>query len=64
MIKVAVTGASGFIGQHVLNDLNNLSVEVVAPPINGCISADHSCNFSMSSAGKPSMVRMTFAGRG
>ena len=30
MIKVAVTGASGFIGQHVLNDLNNLSVEVVA----------------------------------
>jgi nucleoside-diphosphate-sugar epimerase len=30
MIKVAVTGASGFIGQHVLNYLNNLSVEVVA----------------------------------
>jgi nucleoside-diphosphate-sugar epimerase len=30
MIKVAVTGASGFIGQHLLNDLNNLSVEVVA----------------------------------
>ncbi len=30
MIKVAVTGASGFIGQHVLNYLNNLSVDVVA----------------------------------
>ncbi len=30
MIKIAVTGASGFIGQHVLNNLNNLSVEVVA----------------------------------
>ena len=30
MIKVAVTGASGFLGQHVLNHLNNLPVEVVA----------------------------------
>ena len=30
MIKVAVTGASGFIGQHVINYLNNLSVDVVA----------------------------------
>ncbi|MDA9766828.1 NAD(P)-dependent oxidoreductase [Candidatus Thioglobus sp.] len=29
-MKVAVTGASGFIGQHVLNYLNNLSVDVVA----------------------------------
>ena len=30
MIKVAVSGASGFLGQHVLNYLNNLPVEVVA----------------------------------
>ena len=30
MIKVAVTGASGFLGQHILNHLNNLPVEVVA----------------------------------
>jgi dTDP-6-deoxy-L-talose 4-dehydrogenase (NAD+) len=30
MIKVAVTGASGFLGQHVINHLNNLPVEVVA----------------------------------
>jgi dTDP-6-deoxy-L-talose 4-dehydrogenase (NAD+) len=30
MIKVAVTGATGFIGQHVLEYLNSLPVEVVA----------------------------------
>ena len=30
MIKVAVTGASGFLGQHIINHLNNLPIEVVA----------------------------------
>jgi nucleoside-diphosphate-sugar epimerase len=30
MIKVAVTGASGFLGRHVLRYLNNLPVEVIA----------------------------------
>jgi nucleoside-diphosphate-sugar epimerase len=30
MIKVAVTGATGFIGRYVLAELNNLAVEVVA----------------------------------
>lgn len=30
MIKVAVTGASGFIGRHVINELNSQGVEIVA----------------------------------
>jgi len=30
MIKIAITGATGFIGSHVLTELHNQTVEVAA----------------------------------